>query len=58
MTVEQALNIIRSKLKKDCIYYIAEGHAIRCCVLGGEPKCFTRIDQCTNCKDFKRKEIK
>ena len=55
MTAEQARKIIRSKLKKDCIYYSVEGHTIRCCMSEGEPTCFTKIDQCVACKKYRGK---
>ena len=43
--------ILRSKLKRDCIYYIIAAHGIRCCVKA-EPTVFDRLDQCVGCKDY------
>ena len=56
MTGEQARKIIRSKLKRDCFYYSSEGHHISCCVVSGNPKCFTKRDQCVGCKTYYKRE--
>jgi len=51
LTKQDKIN--RSKLKRDCIHYQIAVHNIICCVFSNKPKCFTEIDQCVGCKNYK-----